>query len=1257
MSSAISRERGKGKPYSQDALNVGASHHAGGTSLPMGAPQPSFATPTIPNLPTPQQEYDMTSPTMCLPVGTTIHPMGYGMSFLQHGGHYVARPGNAPPTHMRAQPPQQYYPPQQMFVQQQQFYPGPQYSRQPGMDYDPHAATMSTMYMGQQITHPTPMTMQPPPQQVQQQRNKNILTIQDPNTLEEVDLGARSDSATETKKDEPKGRKDVDETEQKKSEVMRQFTRQLQERNEMDQAESSGAGSLPSKPNTSREHTPVSTLNPEEQKAMSGEGVATTVETPPATEPILKDKTNETEPLTKDASQAESKPEPAVVIEEPHKIDEASIPAPSTPAQTTTSVSAPPLDPDPVKEEHEAHEERKTLPEIRTDSEAPNSTTPGGSAVVDDQEESLKSDIATAETVTESTVDHGSVADVEAEDSTTEVVDTPDAPTPDTEEEERRKAEEEEERKRQRLAELDTLLHSLLENPAEVDSDNLIYGRAFLYCVRDIEKEFKRCPCPLSHDKIVKLGIDLNSMPKGNDNKKQHSFIPPWMNQSRQSNKPSNRPYGGRFSHNDHRGGKGGNKKFPPSARPSIERNIERGVPLHKAENAWKPEKIRPEDLEKEEARIKLLLKNVRSLMNKITPTTKDDLIKEFLGYDVSSSPEQLASVINIIFDKAVEEPKFCPIYAEVCKQQVDKELKENSKLSLCRNALLNRAQETFVNKTWEEERNVKVKAIEEEEDPKKKLQMQLDLQEADNKFRRRKFGNITFIGQLYRQSLLSTKIVQWCLFDLIKHTHRNPETGKLPEPPFDEESLQCAIQLIESLGKQLDVSSPDFNGKEYLDQTLHHLECISSMTSNKIRFMIMNVVELRQSRWIPRKGADQGPKKLAEIHNEIKREQMENQLQRDQYDRKLRTGGSTSQHGRNPPPPRNSLDNRFGPKGGDRRSIAASKAKQTPSSVQPKSVSLLLKGDNSLGGSNRKTWHQGSGGGGNNSTVEAAKVGWQKPGRDEIPRKNSSVDERATTLATTKSGSVGKPDTTPVIACLLVTEPDSEELKAMREDLYKKIGKEVAAILETYDEGDMKLEECVNDIFKMVDAEQYGRPSVNEVFSRFTEYAVEKVRKPLLPKLGHMLCLALQNSEHRSEALAGMAKYCSLAVECEMWMDIPDIWSKLAELLVNAVYCDPNVITGVRPSFKDFTNVFIEASKDERKDKPYELLVVSLKRMAEMNAKVDSQDHATMSSFVYSEELPFLQEIDKERLENALRACRPDVPGFDDLYAVLHHH
>ncbi|VDM58460.1 unnamed protein product [Angiostrongylus costaricensis] len=361
------------------------------------------------------------------------------------------------------------------------------------------------------------------------------------------------------------------------------------------------------------------------------------------------------------------------------------------------------------------------------------------------------------------------------------------------------------------------------------------------------------------------------------------------------------------------------------------------------------------------------------------------------------------------------------------------------------------------------------------------------------------------------------------------------------------------------------------------------------------------------------------------------------------QYDRKLRTGGTTSQHGRNPPVSRNSLDNRFGggSKGGDRRSIAASKAKQTPSSVQPKNVSLLLKGDNSLGGSNRKTWHQGSGGGGN-STTESLKSGWQK-GRDEIPRKNSSVDEKVVSRTTIS----GKAEITP--------EPDSEEMKALQEQLYREIGKEIVNLLENYDCCNMKLDECVAEIFKMVNHEAYGRPNVNEIFSRFTEFAVEKVRKPLLPKLGHILCLALQSAETKSEALAGIARYCTFAVEAEMWMDIPDIWSRLAELLVNAVYCDTTLISGVRPSFKDFTDVFLEAGKDDRKEKKYELLVISLKRMAEMNAKVDPQDHAALSSFMYSAELPFLRNIDQMKLDNALRACHPDVPGFEDLYAVLH--
>ena len=49
-------------------------------------------------------------------------------------------------------------------------------------------------------------------------------------------------------------------------------------------------------------------------------------------------------------------------------------------------------------------------------------------------------------------------------------------------------------------------------------------------------------------------------------------------------------------------GSRGGHPRKTPGPRPSIERTIERTVPLHKAEKAWKPEK-KLDSLPEEEAK------------------------------------------------------------------------------------------------------------------------------------------------------------------------------------------------------------------------------------------------------------------------------------------------------------------------------------------------------------------------------------------------------------------------------------------------------------------------------------------------------------------------------------------------------------------------------------------------------------------------------------------------------------------------------
>lgn len=53
----------------------------------------------------------------------------------------------------------------------------------------------------------------------------------------------------------------------------------------------------------------------------------------------------------------------------------------------------------------------------------------------------------------------------------------------------------------------------------------------------------------------------------------------------------------------------------------------------------------------------------IRELLNKITPSTFNILSQEFLSHRVTDDSDFMDGVIGIIFEKAVEEPKFCPLY------------------------------------------------------------------------------------------------------------------------------------------------------------------------------------------------------------------------------------------------------------------------------------------------------------------------------------------------------------------------------------------------------------------------------------------------------------------------------------------------------------------------------------------------------------------------------------------------------------------
>ncbi len=57
----------------------------------------------------------------------------------------------------------------------------------------------------------------------------------------------------------------------------------------------------------------------------------------------------------------------------------------------------------------------------------------------------------------------------------------------------------------------------------------------------------------------------------------------------------------------------------------------------------------------------------INSILNKITPEKFKKLSKELLGVGVDS-PAILKGVILLIFDKALEEPKYSSMYAQLCR-------------------------------------------------------------------------------------------------------------------------------------------------------------------------------------------------------------------------------------------------------------------------------------------------------------------------------------------------------------------------------------------------------------------------------------------------------------------------------------------------------------------------------------------------------------------------------------------------------------
>ena len=251
------------------------------------------------------------------------------------------------------------------------------------------------------------------------------------------------------------------------------------------------------------------------------------------------------------------------------------------------------------------------------------------------------------------------------------------------------------------------------------------------------------------------------------------------------------------------------------------------GAEIVKAENAWA--RGATDDAKTKTTRA------IKGILNKITPEKFDRLMEQLLECGIDDAAT-LSETISIVFDKAIWEPGFCGMYADVCLR-LSKELPEfpsgveGGKPVTFRRILLNTCQEEFegAGKARDE--------LESIADPYERAA-------AAKRVKVRTMGNIKLIGELYKKRMIAEKILHACVTDLLG----SPSS----EPP--EENVEALCNLLVTVGKELD-ASPKLP-KQMMEMYFARLAALADETSaldSRVRFLCRDVIELRKADWVPR--------------------------------------------------------------------------------------------------------------------------------------------------------------------------------------------------------------------------------------------------------------------------------------------------------------------------------------------------------------------------------------------------------------------
>ncbi|XP_030377134.1 eukaryotic translation initiation factor 4 gamma 2 [Scaptodrosophila lebanonensis] len=268
----------------------------------------------------------------------------------------------------------------------------------------------------------------------------------------------------------------------------------------------------------------------------------------------------------------------------------------------------------------------------------------------------------------------------------------------------------------------------------------------------------------------------------------------------------------------------------------------------------WIPPSLRPQHGLTQSEKNDAVFRRVRGILNKLTPEKFQELSDELLKLDLNTIVI-LNGVILLIFDKALDEPKYSSMYAQLCKRLSEEapsfEKEPNNSCTFLR-LLIAVCRDKFNNRLKRDEN-----------DNRPPAENEADEEERRHLAKQRMLGNVKFIGELNKLDMLSKNVLHQCIMELLdKKKKRTAGAQEMCE------DMECLAQLLKTCGKNLDSEQ----GKELMNQYFETLERRSKSTEYppRIRFMLKDVIELRQNHWVPRKvGTTEGPVPIKQIRSD----------------------------------------------------------------------------------------------------------------------------------------------------------------------------------------------------------------------------------------------------------------------------------------------------------------------------------------------------------------------------------------------------